>query len=297
MRRSSRNRTFSRVTALALAILLFSGASLPAAAAEGAAEGGVISIGSGSELLEFAQSCSLDTWSQGKTVELTADISLEGADFSPIPIFGGVFDGNGHTISGLSISGGCPAGLFGIVQPGGEVRNLRVTGRVSPSGEADTLGGLAGINHGTIAGCSFQGTVSGGARVGGLVGVNETDGQLINCSFTGTATGEHYVGGVAGENFGALVQCVNGGAVNTTELEVEAGMAESVEQLRSTESVPAGTDMGGIAGFSAGVIQGCRNDGNVGYGGGGGVHPLHHHPRRPAAAGGRPGGLLSGRGI
>ena len=212
-----------------LALLLAAGC-LPQAAAK--ADGGVISIGSGAELLELAQSCSLDAWSQGKWVELTADISLEGVDFSPIPIFGGVFDGNGHTISGLSLEGNdCPAGLVGILQAGGEIQNLHVTGRVTPSGDADTLGGLVGINHGTIAGCTVQGTVRGSSRVGGLAGVNEAGGQIVNCSFAGTVTGEHYVGGVVGENYGALIQCGNDGAVNTTEIDAGTAAIDGAVEL------------------------------------------------------------------
>ena len=66
------------------------------------------------DLLELAENCRLDTWSLGKLVVLRADISLDNVDFLPIPSFGGIFDGNGHTISGLHITENVtPAGLFG----------------------------------------------------------------------------------------------------------------------------------------------------------------------------------------
>lgn len=106
----------------------------------------------------------------------------------------------------------------------------------------------------------MQGTVS----VGGLVGINETTGQMINCQFQGTVTGEHYVGGVAGQNTGSLIQCENHGEINTTAVEVSANISD-ISLLRTTESIPAGTDIGGIAGFSNGIIQSCENAGNVGY--------------------------------
>lgn len=66
------------------------------------------------DLVELSRKCTLDTWSQGKTVILDADLDLSGTDFSPIPTFGGTFQGNGHRISGLSITGsgndrGCSA--------------------------------------------------------------------------------------------------------------------------------------------------------------------------------------------
>ena len=60
-----------------------------------------IHIASAEELLNFAESCTLDTWSQNKRVVLDCDISLEGVDFEPIPSFGGTFVGGGHTIRGL----------------------------------------------------------------------------------------------------------------------------------------------------------------------------------------------------
>ena len=43
-----------------------------------------IHIASAEELLNFAESCTLDTWSQNKRVILDCDISLEGVDFEPL---------------------------------------------------------------------------------------------------------------------------------------------------------------------------------------------------------------------
>ena len=189
MKCGKRNRRFERVLCLLLALLLPSGL-LPAASAK-AADEDTLSIGTVQELLDFSKSCSLDTWSQGKTVVLTADLSLEGVDFSPIPTFGGVFDGNGHTIRGLSLQDGdYPSGLFGILQAGGEIRNLHAAGQVSPSGDADTMGGLVGISYGQIVNCTFQGIVIGSTTVGGLVGLNQSGGRIVNCSFRGSVTGE-----------------------------------------------------------------------------------------------------------
>ena len=261
------NKTLRRAAALALTALLLPGTAVPTLASGGdtAFDGGTILISSAGDLAELAVRCSLDTWSQDKTVVLTRDISLVGAELTAIPSFDGTFDGGGHTISGLSIQDGTyPAGLFGIVQQGAVIRDLTVTGDVSPSGDADTLGGIAGINHGKLTNCAFRGFVSGTNTVGGVVGLNEGTGQLINCSFRGAVTGEHYVGGIAGQNVGSLIQCVNDGSVNTTEVDPETDLPD-LEHLRSTENLPAGTDIGGIAGFSTGLLQSCRNNGSVGY--------------------------------
>lgn len=65
-------------------------------------------------LIKFAKACSIDSYSKNLYVTLGSDIELSG-EFTPIPVFGGVFDGAGHTISGLNItSSGSYSGLSGM---------------------------------------------------------------------------------------------------------------------------------------------------------------------------------------
>lgn len=230
-------------------------------------DGNTIHIQTEEDLKELAENCRLDTWSQGKTVILDNDLTLdeESSGFFPIPSFGGVFEGNGHEISGFTIEDEeSRAGLFDTVQKGAEIKNLTVSGQVIPGGDGDTIGGIAGKNYGKIVKCTFEGTIQGTVSVGGIAGINETTGQLISCRFQGTVTGEHYVGGIAGQNTGSMTQCENSGDINTIAVEVSADFPD-LSLLGTTESVPAGTDIGGIAGFSSGVIQSCTNTGNVGY--------------------------------
>ena len=52
------------------------------------ADGENITVASVEKLEELAKNCKLDTWSQGKTVTLTADLDLTGSDFTSIPTFG-----------------------------------------------------------------------------------------------------------------------------------------------------------------------------------------------------------------
>ncbi len=217
------------------------------------------------DLEELAKNCQLDTWSQGKTILLDNDLTLSETvlEVLPIPTFGGTFDGNNYTISSNSLSGeNSQVGLFDTLQSSAVVKNLTIVSQVTSN--EDCLGGIASKNYGKLVDCTFEGTVQGGASVGGLVGINETTGQIINCQFQGTVTGDHYVGGIAGQSTGSMIQCVNSGDINTTAVEVSADVSD-LSQLRTTESVPAGTDIGGIAGFSNGVIQSCENTGNVGY--------------------------------
>ena len=115
-----------RLLAALLALTLLAPLGLTASAADGP---DTIYIDSASDFVSFAKSCALDTWSAGKTVILRADISLAGMDYTPVAAFGGTFDGGGHTISDLNLTGSySPAGLFAVILSGGSVEDLNVAG-------------------------------------------------------------------------------------------------------------------------------------------------------------------------
>ena len=258
-------RKISKLLSLLLAAVLLLSLAAPAALAAGSAD--VVYLRTAEDLAELSKNCTLDSWSQGKTVYLEADIDLTGTDFAPIPTFGGTFEGQGHTISGLSLTGsGNVRGLFRYIQPSGAVRDLSVEGWIDPMDRKNTLGGIAGNNQGLLSNCSFHGTVRGADYIGGLVGTNESTGQIINCTFSGAVTGEHYVGGIAGQNGGSIIRCANSGSINTTEVDAELNLDNlNQEQLNAAENVPVCTDIGGITGFSSGILQSCVNTGAVGY--------------------------------
>ena len=266
--------TVRRLLALALTGCLLAGAVLPAALA---AEEGQIAISSAEDWEQFARNCSLDAWSQGKTVVLTADLDLTGREIRPVPTFGGTLLGQGHTISGLRLTAaGSNQGLFRYIQPGAVVQDLTVQGLVAPDGSRSTVGGLAGVNDGTLQNCAFHGVVTGENTVGGLVGRNGDSGRIVNCSAAGTVTGQTATGGIAGRNAGLLLKCTNRAGVNLTEWDARATLpeldAESVltdrtvsDQESSAGVLDGSTDTGGVAGYSSGVIQSCTNLGDVGY--------------------------------
>lgn len=250
-----------RIAALLLCAVLTAGIAAPGALA---AENTVY-IRSEQDWKRLVEDCRLDTWSQGKTVLLQCDLTLR--ESASIPTFAGTFDGGGHTIQGLKLTGeGANQGLFRYIQEGGRVENLTVLGSVAPQGDYSGLGGIVGSNRGTVAQCSFQGDVEGAGSVGGIAGVNEATGQIINCSVSGTISGEHYTGGIAGENYGSVILCTNKANVNTRQVEVSAQLDNvDWEHPNSTENMPACTDTGGIAGYSKGIVQNCTNYGAVGY--------------------------------
>lgn len=172
-------RLTMRAASLLLALCLLTGLSLPVGAALPSASGAEITISSAGELEAFAKNCSLDTWSQGLTVRLTADLDLAGRTFTPIPTFGGTFLGEGHTIKNLQITAaGSNVGLFRYLQEGAVVRGLTVYGSVRPSGSAVNVGGIVGNNAGAVRNCTFNGAVEGKSAVGGVAGQAEPDVAL-----------------------------------------------------------------------------------------------------------------------
>lgn len=236
------------------------------------AEGEVISVGSAEELIDFAKKCSYDAFSEGKTVVLSADISLEGMDFEPIASFSGVFDGQGHTISGLEVTDAySPAGLFSRLEKDGVIKNLTLRGALSPDGDKGCIGGIVGDSSGSIENCHFIGTVIGRSDVGGIVGINRVSGRISGCTVGGEIIGETRTGGIAGSNEGLISSCENTARVNTISVtpglslnDINISLTLDISKLTSVNNSSM-TDTGGIAGYSTGIIIGCVNGGEIGY--------------------------------
>lgn len=278
MNRNSKQGKLHRLAALVLAVVFLCSLALPVLA-EGAetAQNDTIYINSAEDLVSFAQRCAVDSWSKGKTVVLQDDLSLKGIEWEPIPSFSGTFQGNSHEIRDLELDGSySPAGLFAIVEKDAVIQSLSVQGWVAPNGEKDVVGGIAGINRGTLTNCQFSGAVEGGTEVGGLVGRNEDTGVLDRCTARSIVTGKSSTGGIAGQNLGSITSCTNVGSVNadyqdsTLNLDgLSADLAAYIEQKidPSAETLThnAATDTGGIAGRSSGMILSSTNTGTVGY--------------------------------
>ena len=271
------NKTKCKITAAVLVILLMCNLIIPCVYVF--AQSNTITISSKKDFVKFARNCTLDTWSQGKVVNLTCDIDFEKSDFSPVPTFGGTFNGNGYTISGINILGsGSYLGLFRYVQQNGKITSLNVKATITPDGSKSYIGGIAGENCGFIENCSFDGTVKGENVIGGIAGNNADNGQIISCISAGTVTGENSTGGIAGKNEGLIISCTNNAFINT-EYEDEKKDLEDIntdadafvetyksERSETEESSVLGhSDTGGIAGRTSGIVQGCTNKGTVGY--------------------------------
>lgn len=250
-----------RLVSLLLAALLLLCLPLPALAEDAAA----VTIGTAEDFVAFARSCARESYSLGRRFLLTADIDLSGLDFESAAWFAGSFDGGGHSVSGLSLSGdGSRQGLFRTVASGATVANLHVRGEVAPGGTAEYVGGLAGVNEGKILYCSFRGTVRGVNAVGGLVGHNTASGCIRGSGASGTVLGEHRVGGIAGLNEGRAEDCENGCGVNTSAVTPSGEPRFDLASFSQEDFVDL-SDIGGVAGENSGALLRCRNRGAVGY--------------------------------
>ena len=233
----------------------------------------IVKIKKAKDLLRLAENCSLDSWSVDKKVVLEADIDLTGTKFEPIPVFGGIFDGQGHTVSGLEMTASvAPAGLFGKLQEDAVVKNVNVVGHVTPAGDGNNVGGIVGENYGQIINCTFTGTVTGLNSIGGIAGFNSYTATVLNCRTEGSVLGENRTGGIVGYNQGTVEKCKNGASVNCVSVDpiistdnLKLGAVVDMTQLNSLEITNVADDVGGVAGYSTGMILGCRNNGTVGY--------------------------------
>lgn len=232
-----------------------------------------IEIHTAEDLLALADNCYVDAWSKNKSVALKADIDLSQVeDFFAVPVFGGIFDGEGHTISGFNHTGaGYVTGLFRYIESSGLVKNLTLKGNIEGDNEEECIGGLCGVNYGTIKNCTFRGNVKGRDTVGGLVGINESSATIQNCTAKGRILGNYSTGGIAGVNHGVINHCTNEAGINDNTEWVEeddelgTGIFLSISVDDEETEIYSGVDAGGIAGYSDGMISRCTNAGTVGY--------------------------------
>ena len=191
--------------------------------------------------------------------ELTADIDLENAAWTPIGqntgsldetlAYSGTFNGNGHTISGLNVTGDFNySGLFSYTE-GATIRNLTVAGSVTGPNESGTVGGIVGYaSHGTIENCGNLCKVNGNAA-GGIVGhaYNTTISACYNAG--AISGGSNAAGGLVGwfqGSKGEFYDCYNVGTVYS-----DKNSAGGIVGLAGTCSVYNCYNAGAVTGVEA----------------------------------------------
>lgn len=229
------------------------------------------------DLKKLAENVKNGTDYEGKYFKQTADIDLEDKEWTPIGTkvytgefgqsetrhFKGTFDGDGHQIANLTITGRNEyVGLFGYVR-NATIQNCNVAGEVSGY---NAVGGIVGAVDGktnNILNCSFQGNVTGNVYVGGIVGQVQNQCEVSSCYAIGTVHGGNdKVGGIAGEGRGAIKNCYALADVSAGGKFVGgiAGDASSVtiENCYYSGEVSARGSAGGIVGnVWRGTIQNC----------------------------------------
>jgi len=221
---------------------------------------------------------------------LANDLDLLGSHFYPIggPAFPytATFNGNGHTISHLTITGESHLGLFGQLGWGAQVRDLGVvdvnlvssayyvgglagknaggsvvscysSGVLGDTGEwSQCVGGLVGYNSGSISASHSNGAVTGTVSVGGLVGFNS--GTIATSYSRGLVCGGGYayVGGLVGSNRGAIATSCSRASVSSTDTVVVGGLVGenggSIAASYSRGSVNGSQQLGGLVGYNWG---------------------------------------------
>lgn len=166
------------------------------------------------------------------------------------------------TITGTSESIGAVAAYNG---KGATIRNVQLAANANVrfSTPAVTIGGLAGMNEGTVTGCQVENgalALDNGLRagtntvtLGGAVGRTTEHGTVssteVRLDFTQNLDKYTNLGGVAGRNDGTLEQCTYSGTM---------GGDADTDGLVSVGARSTGSTVGGIAGLNNSTITGCE---------------------------------------
>ena len=181
-----------------------------------------ITNATGLETMRSAVETTEGTVNDGTWV-LYDNIDLGGIAWTPINNFHGTFDGNGKFIANLTVNGGDGVGLFGVNAQNGD-------GYIVPT-----------IKNLTLKAPVVTGGAKVGAVVGGIAAVTISDVHVVDA----TVTGAEYVGGIIGHAYGA-------GGVTVT------GCTVSDSTVKNTDGTQDGK-VGGIGGYlTLGTIDSCK---------------------------------------
>ena len=284
MKKSIIRKPISILLSLLMVLSVCAGMTFTAGAAN------TYQISSYDDLLAFA--AAVNGGETDANAVLTADIIAEGSDWTPIGndpyYYKGSFDGDRHTITGLSNVSNANlryAGLFGYVGVGGVVQNVGLVGG-SIKGK-ENIGAVAGYNEGKIINCYNTSAVTAtdnNAYVGGVVGLNR-QGTVQNCYNTGSVSGaDADAGGVVGYSYSnstnkkaIVANCYNTGEVTggsvggiVGENGADYGGRISISNCFNTGKISGAYNVGGVAasiiadGYYCTIdVTNCYYDGDV----------------------------------
>ena len=240
-------------------------------------------INSIQEFYEFAEQINSDSLNtSNKTYFLTTDIVLESNNtdnWTPIKKFKGVFDGQGHSISGLYFSSESFLEKIALFEKNdGIIKNLNIKDGIIYK-NASQVSFLCVENDYLIQNCNIiNSTINvqeGSSQIGGICSYN--GGYIEYCSNSSNITSKdiNAVGGVVGENYGFVRKSNNFGTItgenntnyNNASLGGVVGSNHGIVKLSFNKGKISGNEStGGIVGsnFDNGDdIMDCYNFGTV----------------------------------
>ena len=283
---TQKNKALALLMALAMVVSLFAGLSGTASAAStdytGQTEQGDYTIGTAAQLQTFADTVNAGNVYTGSTFTLTANIDLEGTEWTPITGFDGTFDGFGYSIQRYTISStGNNIGLFGSAADNSVIKRLNVT-EANVSGNS-SVGAIVGRSFGTVDSCAVHAsTVTSSGRsqgVGAVVGGSWESGVVSNLTATNvTVTGTYsttYVGGVVGkiENEASNLKTVGTSTITSVDIGgsvigyVAIGASYTDLSTEGTVTVNAVTSIGYVGFDANGLIPPIAGNTEISAGG------------------------------
>lgn len=204
----------------------------------------------------------------------------------PINDFAGVFNGNGYTISGLTISTGAMKGFFASLKSNAVLTNIHLVNVRFFAANYSTVGGLVAMVDGdevTISNCSIENiTVKDARYVGGLVGEGNNKLHMVNCQAINVdLVGSITIGGLIGNTHAAdynkgtvIVGCSSSGNITASDAHCKAGgligssggtiyYCYSSVNVTETTSDAYNVRTGGLLGSVTGEICSCYASGNT----------------------------------
>mgnify|MGYP000765423195 CR=1 FL=1 len=158
---------------------------------------------------------------------LTADIDLTGKDWTQIgtwPGYSGVFNGQGHRITGLNFSAATTE-LFGLLNLRGVIKNLQLID-VNLYGNNGSAAGIVDQNNGQIIACSVTGKISAYGRTCGIADLNY--GSITACWFDGTLK-DYESGAIVRFNYNTITSCYWGGNAERGEFHNFGGTVDATK--------------------------------------------------------------------
>lgn len=158
---------------------------------------------------------------------LTADIDLTGKDWTQIgtwPGYSGVFNGQGHRITGLNFSAATTE-LFGLLNLRGVIKNLQLID-VNLYGNNGSAAGIVDQNNGQIIACSVTGKISAYGRTCGIADLNY--GSITACWFDGTLK-DYESGAIVRFNYNTITSCYWGGNAEQGEFRNFGGTVDATK--------------------------------------------------------------------